>query len=326
MTEEDERAAELIENAGAIFFGAWSTEPVGDYFAGPNHVLPTVGTARFSSPLGVYDFLKRQSSIATRRDALAKNAAAIAAMAGAEGLDGAQARGLDQDRGPRAAGRESEVRPTRTDACLEKIKPAVRAISAYTLAPTARAIKINQNENPFDMPEEIKQEVGRRLARPRVVALPGLRARASCSKRSPAFAGWKPEGMLAGNGSNELIQATADGDGRARARASLIPEPTFTLYRQIVTVLGGEVLGVPLTRDLQFDMDAIGERAAARARGRDDALLAEQPDGLRRSTEERCGDGSRAASTAWSSSTRPITSSPAGRSRRCSRRRRTSSC
>ncbi|HWP42035.1 MAG TPA: histidinol dehydrogenase, partial [Blastocatellia bacterium] len=52
MTSDDERAAGLIENAGAIFFGAWSSEPVGDYMAGPNHVLPTVGTARFSSPLG----------------------------------------------------------------------------------------------------------------------------------------------------------------------------------------------------------------------------------------------------------------------------------
>ncbi len=50
-----------IRNAGAIFLGSHSPEPVGDYFAGPNHVLPTGGTARFASPLGVYDFLKRTS-------------------------------------------------------------------------------------------------------------------------------------------------------------------------------------------------------------------------------------------------------------------------
>ena len=86
MTGENERVAELIENAGAIFYGAWSSEPVGDYFAGPNHVLPTMGTARFSSPLGVYDFLKRQSVIRYSREALEKNADAIAAMAEAEGL------------------------------------------------------------------------------------------------------------------------------------------------------------------------------------------------------------------------------------------------
>ncbi|HEX2199584.1 MAG TPA: histidinol dehydrogenase, partial [Burkholderiales bacterium] len=53
----------LITNAGAIFLGRWSSEAIGDYCAGPNHVLPTSGTARFSSPLGVYDFQKRSSLI-----------------------------------------------------------------------------------------------------------------------------------------------------------------------------------------------------------------------------------------------------------------------
>ncbi|MFY9607672.1 MAG: histidinol dehydrogenase [Blastocatellia bacterium] len=86
MTSRDDRAAELIENAGAIFFGEWSSEPVGDYLAGPNHVLPTLGTTRFSSALGVHDFIKRQSVIRYTRQALEKNAGAIAAMADAEGL------------------------------------------------------------------------------------------------------------------------------------------------------------------------------------------------------------------------------------------------
>jgi histidinol dehydrogenase len=53
----------LLANAGAIFLGRWSSEAIGDYCAGPNHVLPTAGTARFSSPLGVYDFQKRTSII-----------------------------------------------------------------------------------------------------------------------------------------------------------------------------------------------------------------------------------------------------------------------
>jgi histidinol dehydrogenase len=86
MTADDESAAAMIENAGAIFFGAYSSEPIGDYFAGPNHVLPTVGTARFSSPLGVYDFLKRQSVIHYSKAAVERHADAIAAMADSEGL------------------------------------------------------------------------------------------------------------------------------------------------------------------------------------------------------------------------------------------------
>jgi histidinol dehydrogenase len=63
FTEDADQLAEQIRNAGAIFIGPYSAESLGDYCAGPNHVLPTSGTARFSSPLGVYDFQKRTSLI-----------------------------------------------------------------------------------------------------------------------------------------------------------------------------------------------------------------------------------------------------------------------
>ena len=78
--------ASRIENAGAVFIGPWSSEPVGDYFAGPNHVLPTNGTGRFFSPLGVYDFQKRMSIIRYSEKAIKKNAKAIAAIATEEGF------------------------------------------------------------------------------------------------------------------------------------------------------------------------------------------------------------------------------------------------
>ena len=61
--------AKKIVNAGAIFMGPYTTEPLGDYFAGPNHTLPTMGTAAFSSPLGVYDFVKRSSLLEYDKDA-----------------------------------------------------------------------------------------------------------------------------------------------------------------------------------------------------------------------------------------------------------------
>ncbi len=75
-----------IKNAGAIFVGAWSSEPLGDYVAGPNHTLPTGGTALFSNPLGVYDFQKRSSVIHYTPAGLAADAPAVQAMAQAEGL------------------------------------------------------------------------------------------------------------------------------------------------------------------------------------------------------------------------------------------------
>jgi histidinol dehydrogenase len=81
-----ERVATAIRNAGAIFLGDDTPEPVGDYLAGPSHVLPTGGTARFASPLGVYDFVKRTSVIRYSSPRLIREADAIIALAEAEGL------------------------------------------------------------------------------------------------------------------------------------------------------------------------------------------------------------------------------------------------
>ena len=75
-----------IENAGAVFIGEHTPEPVGDYFAGPNHVLPTAGTARFASALGVDDFLKKTSVIAYSRSAFDRDARSIIRLAELEGL------------------------------------------------------------------------------------------------------------------------------------------------------------------------------------------------------------------------------------------------
>jgi len=79
---------EKIENAGAIFMGHISPEAIGDYVAGPNHVLPTGGTARFSSPLGVYDFLKRSSLICLSPDGLKKLSPPAMRLAQMENLEG----------------------------------------------------------------------------------------------------------------------------------------------------------------------------------------------------------------------------------------------
>ncbi|WP_018921929.1 histidinol dehydrogenase [Salsuginibacillus kocurii] len=87
MTLHPEALLGKIRHAGAIFLGENSTEPVGDYFAGPNHVLPTNGTARFSSPLSVDDFTKKSSIIQYSKEALQENATYIETLAKLEGLD-----------------------------------------------------------------------------------------------------------------------------------------------------------------------------------------------------------------------------------------------
>lgn len=86
MVENPFEKLPLVKNAGAIFLGDYSPEPLGDYFAGPNHTLPTSGTARFSSPLGTYDFMKKSSVIFYNGHELSKVKDKIIKFATAEGL------------------------------------------------------------------------------------------------------------------------------------------------------------------------------------------------------------------------------------------------
>ncbi|UOQ45851.1 histidinol dehydrogenase [Halobacillus salinarum] len=95
LTSDPYQQLGKIKHAGAIFLGPYSSEPVGDYFAGPNHVLPTNGTARFSSPLNVDDFVKKSSVIAYSEEALKKNVDKIARFARLEGLE-AHARAVEK--------------------------------------------------------------------------------------------------------------------------------------------------------------------------------------------------------------------------------------
>ena len=88
VTRDPEGVAAGIRHAGSIFLGDDTPEPVGDYLAGPSHVLPTSGTARHASPLGVYDFVRRQSLIHYTKDRLYNDASRIIALDEAEGLYG----------------------------------------------------------------------------------------------------------------------------------------------------------------------------------------------------------------------------------------------
>jgi len=91
--ENPEKWTEKVKNAGAVFMGHYTPEAMGDYLAGPNHVLPTSGTARFSSPLGVYDFIKRTSLISYTKEALQNCGKTVTLLAEMEDL-GAHAKSV----------------------------------------------------------------------------------------------------------------------------------------------------------------------------------------------------------------------------------------
>ena len=87
MVENPKGSLGHVRNAGSVFLGSYTPEALGDYIAGTNHILPTEGTARFSSPLGVYDFYKRMSVLSFPREAFEKLSGATSHFARMEGLD-----------------------------------------------------------------------------------------------------------------------------------------------------------------------------------------------------------------------------------------------
>ncbi len=254
---------------GAVFVGPWTPVAVGDYGVGPNHVLPTGGAARFASPLSVRDFQRRHSVVTLTRDGLAR-----------------------RDRGRRARGHGRglpRARPERPRAVrggvmdpLRHVKPAVRAIAAYTLALREAPVKINQNENPWDLEDAVKRRVVETALRRPWSRYPDFDPK-ELLEALARFSGWREDGVLAGNGSNELIEALLLVTVGAGTRV-VIPEPTFTLYALMTTILGGEAVRVPLSQPRRRRAGPRLRRRGPRARpprvGRrgHDRLLAEQPD------------------------------------------------
>jgi len=149
-----------------------------------------------------------------------------------------------------------------TKSIIERIQPAVRNISPYTLHEYEYEVKINQNENPYDVPADIKQDIlDYALDRSWSRYPPFVPTR--LHELLADYADWSPDGIITGNGSNEIIQAVMavllPEGGRL-----VLPTPTFTVYKLIATIMGGIVDHVPLTPDYQFDCDAV-ERAARNA-------------------------------------------------------------
>ncbi|MEP6475147.1 MAG: aminotransferase class I/II-fold pyridoxal phosphate-dependent enzyme, partial [Gemmatimonadota bacterium] len=146
---------------------------------------------------------------------------------------------------------------------LALVKPAVRAQSAYTLAALAAPRKLNQNESPRDIPDLLKARILARAAATSWNRYPAFHP-AELAATLAARYGWVAEGVLVGNGSNELIQAVtavAVGGGEV----VVAPTPTFALYRQLTAVLGGRYEAVPLATDLSYDIDQLIGRARATA-------------------------------------------------------------
>jgi histidinol-phosphate aminotransferase len=136
------------------------------------------------------------------------------------------------------------------------IKPEVRGLTAYTLKHFDADVKLDQNENPYELPADLKREVVDRVLRRSWGRYPEF-VPAAVIKTLSGFTGWPEEGILVGNGSNELIQASLSvtlGPGRRLA----VPQPTFTLYKLMATTLQADVQQIFLDADnFTFDIDKL---------------------------------------------------------------------
>jgi histidinol-phosphate aminotransferase len=144
------------------------------------------------------------------------------------------------------------------EAGLSLIKPVVRSQTGYSLSSPAALRKLNQNESPYDFPAELKREVfelaGRDWQR-----YPGF-APEDLLVGLAEYYGWFPDGILVGNGSNELIQAVLSVT-LGTDDVVVAPSPTFSLYRLLTGVLGGRYVPVPLGAGFAFDVDRLIARA-----------------------------------------------------------------
>jgi histidinol-phosphate aminotransferase len=139
------------------------------------------------------------------------------------------------------------------------IKPGVRSLAAYTLDHPVARRKLNQNESPYDVPEPLKRAIAERVVAASWNRYPEFVPSSLLDLLASRY-GWVPDGVLVGNGSNELIQATLavtlrEGD------AIVASAPTFSLYRLLAGVFGARYHAVPLGLDFAFDVERLVETA-----------------------------------------------------------------
>ena len=258
-TTDPGRWEKLLKHAGAIFLGAYTSESLGDYCAGPNHVLPTSGTARFSSPLGVYDFVKRSSLIEVSEAGAQVLGPIAAELAYGEGLQ-AHARAAEMRMGSQTGPADRVVPKLNGAAAVNRLRTTLRqdvqGMHAYAIQPSAGFVKLDAMENPFSLPPELQRELGERLGRAAINRYPAqsvadLAAALAAHVRLPAG-----QRLMLGNGSDELIDLLGVACDVPGAKV-LAPVPGFVMYEMSARLRGLDFVGVPLTADFQLDESAM---------------------------------------------------------------------
>ncbi len=263
---EPDRWVDSLRHAGGLFLGERSFEVLGDYVAGPSHIMPTGGTARFASPLNALDFVRLTSVIALDEVTAARLSPIAERLALAEQLDGhAAAAAL------RASGSAGET--TASDA-QSPTRPHIRAIRPYQPIvpfevlsrdlgrPPDEIVKLDANENPFG--PSPRAVAAAREALWHIYPDPASRF---LREALAAFTGVPVDLLLAGAGADELIDLVL----RAvleQGEAVFDCPPSFGMYPFSTAVNAGRLIEVPRRADFRLDLPALREAIANEPRSR----------------------------------------------------------
>jgi hypothetical protein len=244
-TREPQRWEPLLRHAGAIFLGAFTSESLGDYCAGPNHVLPTAGTARFSSPLGVYDFQKRTSLIEVS-EGRGPGAGADRLCAGAR-RRAARPRPRGRDAVEQQAGKLNCRRPTMTPLAARidrHVRQDVKSIARLRDSAERGHGQARRDGEPVSAPARPARRLGERLGQVAINRYP-----TTCVGdviEALARHVELPEGcrLMLGNGSDELISLLAMAcDVPGASIVAPLPLPGFVMYEMSARLQGPRLRG-----------------------------------------------------------------------------------
>ena len=263
MVADPEALVPLVRNAGAVFCGPWAPASVGDYAAGPNHVLPTDGTARFAGALGVRDFLKSMHIVTTDRPGLQRLAPHVIALAEAEGLtahaESVRLRLAAPDAATQETSLESAVdgaplNPAEVGPGVVRPRDDIALMAGYHSPQLDVAVRLNTNESPLPPPPAFAEAVAA-SARSVVWNRYPDRAASELRTRIGARHGVGTDRVFAANGSNEVLQCLLLAYG-GPGRSAAVFEPTYALHSHFARVTGTAVVEGECNQDFTLDPDA----------------------------------------------------------------------
>lgn len=250
MCADAERLSQSIRNAGAVFCGTLSPAVIGDYIAGPSHVLPTGGTARFAGGLQTTDFQKRMRTISVSPAGFAAVGETAAALAEAEGLTGHRDAVLARmaNLPPEESSDKSE-----TSAKIGFLRHNIVDLKGYHSPQLDVEVRLNTNESPYPPPEGFEEAVAEAVGDSSWNRYPERNAQSLCAALGE-FHDLPASQIFAANGSNEVIQTLLMCYGGAGRKAAVF-QPTYALHSHIARSLSSELVVGERTPDFALDLE-----------------------------------------------------------------------